>query len=396
MHDNIFNFYSDLAVTENNNLPENGVLDISQEDDAYANLCSVIDTLKHNLYQDAEFNNIVNAISECGLDRSLLFMYNRNNELSRMTNIHIPSLEEFDNGYRLSNNETDLLLCDMIKHVYFAGQESLSISEVFEAIGADFVKPAMAGIRWFQTIIDKPKKLSDKIEHAIDTIKSSKITKFSDRSISMPSLENIKKILDHDNNLIEEANKLLLDVCNGKIKEDDVIDAGNRMKKIDTLSNSYADTTHRLTNRSTQVKLSSISPNELIKLGEKAIKKLDSIEKMNKTYPGFFHMGSSVGKLQGIISELIPKGLSAAQCATLIAEATGQISKFAARAALKSIGNVSFITFVIRSIGAVINRGYLTTSVYGWRALTVSVSADMRVCNLIAKILNEAEEDCAK
>lgn len=396
MYDNILNFYSDLTVTENNNLPKNGILDTSQDDEAYSNLCSTINTLKHNLYQDAEFNNIVNAIRECGLDRSLLFMYNRNNELSRMTSIHIPSLEEFDNGYRLSNNETDLLLCDMIKHVYFAGQESLSVSAVLEAIYADFVKPYAAGVRWFQTIVDKPKKISDKIEHAIDTIKSSKVTKFSDRSISMPSLGNIKKILNHDNNLIEEANKLLLDVCNGKIKEDDVIEAGDKMRQINIASNSYADTTHSLINFSTEVKLSSISPNELIKLGEEAIKKLDGIEKMNKTYPGFFRTGMSVGKLQGIISELIPRGLSLAQVVTLLAEATGKVSKFVADAALKSISRANLITFVIRSIGAVINRGYLTTSVYGWSALTTSVRADMKVCRLIAKILDEAEADCAK
>ena len=396
MYDNIFNFYSDLTVTENNNLPENDMLDMSQDDEAYANLCSTINTLKHNLYQDAEFSNIVNAIRECGVDRSLLFMYNRNNELSRMTNIHIPSLEEFDNGYRLSNNETDLLLCDMIKHVYFAGQESLSIADVLRAIHTDIVKPYVAGARWFQTIIDNPKKLSDKIEQAIDTIKSSKITKFSDRSISMPPLGNIKKILDHDNKLIEEANKLLLDVCNSKIKTDDVIDAGTRMREINTLASSYADTTRSLIDFSTQVKLSSISPNELIKLGEKAIKKLDGIEKMNKTYPGFFHMGLSVGKLQGIISELIPNGLTLANTATLIAQATGQISKLTADLALNSIGRASLITFVMRSIGAVINRGYLATSVYGWDALTTSVRADMKVCRLINKILNEAADDCAK
>ena len=107
-------------------------------------------------------------------------------------------------------------------------------------------------------------------------------------------------------------------------------------------------------------------------------------------------MGLSVGKLQGIISELIPNGLTLANTATLIAQATGQISKLTADLALNSIGRASLITFVMRSIGAVINRGYLATSVYGWDALTTSVRADMKVCRLINKILNEAADDCAK
>ena len=369
MYDNIFNFYSDLTVTENNNLPKNGVLDISQDDEAYANLCSTINTLKHNLYQDAEFSNIVNAISECGLDRSLLFMYNRNNELSRMTSIHIPSLEEFDNGYRLSNNETDLLLCDMIKHVYFAGQEGLSVSDGFQAILADIASPFIAGARWFQTIVDKPKKLSDKIEHAIDTIKSSKVTKFSDRSISMIPLDNIKKVLNRNDDLIEEANEILLDVCSGKIKSDDVIEAGNRMKKISMLAASNTSATIAyISNSSVERKLSSISPNELIKLGEEAIKKLDGIEKMNKTYPGFFHTGWSVGKLHGLLGYLLP--------------------------ILNGAFNVASI--VLKAVSAIIHRGYITTAAHGWDALTTAVHSDMRVCNAIAKILNEAAEDCAK
>lgn len=367
MYDNIFNFYSDLTVTENNNLPKNCVLDISQDDEAYANLCSTINTLKHNLYQDAEFSNIVNAISECGLDRSLLFMYNRNNELSRMTSIHIPSLEEFDNGYRLSNDETNLLLCDMIKHVYFAGQEGFA-SDAFQAILADIAAPAAAGARWFQTIIDKPKKLSDKIEHAIDTIKRSKVTKFSDRSISMIPLDNIKKVLNRNDDLIEEANEILLDVCSGKIKSDDVIEAGNRMKKICMLaaSNTTATIAH-ISDSSVERKLSSISPNELIKLGEEAIKKLDSIEKMNKTYPGFFHTGWSVGKLHGVLGYLLP-----------------------------ILNGINIPSLVWKAASAIIHRGYITTATYGWDALTTAVHSDMRVCNAIAKILNEAADDCAK
>ena len=89
---------------------------------------------------------------------------------------------------------------------------------------------------------------------------------------------------------------------------------------------------------------------------------------MNKTYPGFFHTGWSVGKLHGLLGYLLP--------------------------ILNGAFNVASI--VLKAVSAIIHRGYITTAAHGWDALTTAVHSDMRVCNAIAKILNEAAEDCAK
>lgn len=126
--------------------------DIDSTDIDRAELQHVIDYRLHVAYQAVQFGNLISTIENCGIDRSFLYMYNQHGEISNCTAVHIPSLEEFDEGYRLTKNETQQLVTDMVRKVYLPSMEGNTFGDYFRAFYDDILKPFRAGWRWFQSI----------------------------------------------------------------------------------------------------------------------------------------------------------------------------------------------------------------------------------------------------
>lgn len=96
---NMFEFYSGI---ESRQSPET---DAETFDDVAMNRAEIqriADIQDHNTYQLMEVYKLINTLKSCGVDRSILFMYNKNNELSKLSGVVLPSLEDYDNGSRVS------------------------------------------------------------------------------------------------------------------------------------------------------------------------------------------------------------------------------------------------------------------------------------------------------
>ena len=310
----------------------------------------IIDRNLHEAYLDTQFSNLLQAIAECGVDRSILYMYNQNDELANCTNIHIPSLEEFDNGYRLTKDETNQLLTDMIHIVYFAGMEH-NVNNYDDVQYDDAVKVFRAGWRWFQSISGKSSRLAKHIERCVNEIKASNITKFNNATAQITRLDILKKNMANDIvKYRKEANDILHDLNKGKESKEDSIENAKRMSKIRSAVQSIRNYVKGSVKYKIQdVNISRIPVNDLVKLGEEAIERLNDVTRMNKTYDGFWHTGFSVGKMHALL-------------------ATG--------AGIMGRGSVNYYY-----------RGIIVTSSVGWQTLSYTVDADIWLCQAVAKTI---------
>ena len=315
-----------------------------------AELQRVTDYKLHEVYQVMQFDNLLKTIQNCGIDRSVLYMYNRNGELANCTNIYIPSLEEFDNGYRLTKDETNQLLTDMIHTVYFAGMEH-DVNDYDDVQYDDALKIFRAGWRWFQSISGESGRLAKRIGQYINEIKTSNITKFNNATAQITRLDVLKKNMDNDIvKYRKEANDILHDLNKGKESKKDSIENAKRMSKIrDAVQTIRSHVKESVEHEIQDVNISRIPVKDLVKLGEEAIDRLNDVTEMNKTYDGFWHTGFSVGKTY----------------------------------ALTVIGS----GVVGRGPANYRHRGIIVTSSVGWQTLSYTVDADTWLCQAVAKTI---------
>ena len=82
-----------------------------------AEIQRIADLQDHTTYQVMEVYKLINTLKFCGVDRSILFMYNKNNELSKLGGVVLPSLEDYDNGSRVSEKDIDTM--DEIYQIWY-------------------------------------------------------------------------------------------------------------------------------------------------------------------------------------------------------------------------------------------------------------------------------------
>ena len=361
---NMFEFYNGIESCQS---PESDAVTFDDAAMNRAEIQRIADIEDHNTYQLMEVDKLVDTIKNCGIDRSVLFMYNQNNELSRLGGVVLPSLEEFDSGCRVSAQDTDTIINNIKNHAGIIAMEGNMFGDYFKAYYDDFLKPFRAGWRWFQSMSSQPTKLAGRIEGYIENLKSAKRTKLSGTA-DLIALNTLKRHLTNKTTAYrEEANKILKDLNEGHTSLSDAVENADRLREIRDDVRSTIDDIRGSTNASARNKtdLSRISISDYIKLGEQTIERLRSISKMNETYDGYWYTGYSSGKMHFILARLFA-GIPAAGAIML--------------------NGISY------SVSVLIHRGVISTASVGWQVLTLTVDADMVLARAIAHNLREIND----
>lgn len=362
---NMFEFYSGIESCQS---PET---DPETFDDAAMNRAEIqriADIQDHNTYQLMEVYKLINTLKSCGVDRSILFMYNKNNELSKLSGVVLPSLEDYDNGSRVSDSDVNTMIGNICQNAGIIAMEGNQFGDFFKAYYDDFLKPFRAGWRWFQSMSTQPTKLAGRIESYLENLKANQRTKLSG-SADLIAFNTLKRHLTNKTNEYrKEANKLIKSLNEGHVTLEDSVDCADRMREMrDAVRSDIADI-RGSTNATARNKtdLSRISISDYIKLGEQTIERLKEISKMNETYDGFWYTGYSTGKLHYLFTSLA--------------------NSFILTGAAIAEGNVMYMASVY------IHRGVISTASVGWQVLTLTVDADMVLARAIAHNLKEIND----
>lgn len=360
----MLDFYASITQPTVQEDPDTVVDDISMN---RAELQRIIDLEDHNTYQLMEIDKLVNTIKQCGIDRSILCMYNQNNELSQLGGVRLPSLEEFDSGYRVSKYDVDTIVNNIQNKAGIIAMEGNFFGDYFKAYYDDFLKPFRAGWRWFQSMSSQPTRLAGRIESYVENLKSNQRAKLSG-TVELVAYNTLKRHLTNKTtDYREEANKIIKDMNEGHFSLEDAVANADRLREIrDEVRSTIDDIKGSTrTNARSKTDLSRISISDYIKLGEQTIDRLKSISKMNETYDGFWYTGYSSGKLHYIMSCLFGG----------IPEPTAIV-----------INGVSY------TMSVAIHRGVISTASVGWQVLTLTVDADMLLARAIAHNLREISD----
>ena len=337
-----------------------------------AELQRVTDYKLHEAYQVMQFDNLLKTIQNCGIDRSVLYMYNRNGELSKQTTVYLPSLEEFDDGYRLNKNETSTLINDLVRNTYLPGMEGNVIADYFRAWADEILMPFRAGWRWFQSIHSKAGKLQRAIEERLAELKemqrkSKQVNHTDSKTINICSINTLKKYMKDNrvSDIRKEANIIISQLNEGVYAYESAVDSADRMRTLRDDTRELIREVSSAVKDKNEIKLASISVADAIKLGEDAIKHLDDIQKMDKTYNGFWYSGWSVGKLHTIASAILPPVAPVGVSQTVVPMGLG-----------------------IHAVSVFIHRGVISTASVGWQTLTLTVDAEIHICKEVERLLS--------
>lgn len=358
-------------------------VDIDSVDADRAELQRIIDYKLHEVYQVMQFDNLLKTIQNCGIDKSFLYMYNRHGELANQTTVYLPSLEEFDDGYRLTKSETSMLINDLVKNAYLPGMEGNVVADYFRAWVDEILMPFRAGWRWFQSIHSKAGKLQRAIEVYIYALKEMQRKgkrpnynttdaaeyiqgETDSKTINICSLATLKKYMKDDrvSTIRKEANIIISQLNEGVYAYGSAVDSADRMRTLRDDTRELNREISAAVKDKNELKLASINIADAIKLGEAAIKHLEDIQKMDKTYNGFWYTGWSVGKLHTISSAILPPVAPVGASQVVVPMGLG-----------------------IHAVSVFIHRGVISTASVGWQTLTLTVDAEIRVCKEIERLL---------
>ena len=349
-----------------------------------AELQRITDYKLHEVYQVMQFDNLLKTIQNCGIDKSFLYMYNRNGELSNQTTVYLPSLEEFDDGYRLTKSETSTLINDLVRNTYLPGMEGNVVADYFRAWVDEILMPFRAGWRWFQSIHSKAGKLQRAIEEYLAGLKEmqrkGKRPNYNEtdaaeyvrgetdsKTITICSLATLKKYMKDDriSTIRKEANIIINQLNEGVYAYESAVDSADRMRTLRNDTRELMREVSSAVKDKNELKLASINIADVIKLGEAAIKHLEDIQKMDKTYNGFWYSGWSVGKLHTIASAILPPVAPVGVSQTVLPIGLG-----------------------VHAVSVFIHRGVISTASVGWQTLTLTVDAEIRVCKEVERLLS--------
>lgn len=360
----MLDFYTSMAQQ---NMQEDSDAVVDEISMDRAELQHIVDMEDHKTYQLMEIDKLINTIKQCGIDRSILCMYNQNNELASLGGVRLPSLEEFDSGYRVSKYDVDTIVSNIQNKASIAAMEGNQFGDFFKAWYDDFLKPFRAGWRWFQSMSDQPTKLAGRIESYIENLKANQRTKLSG-SAEIIAYNTLKRHLTNKTTEYrKEANKLIKDLNEGHVGLEESVDSADRLREIRDEVRSNINDIKGSTRASSRIRtdLSKVSISDYIKLGEQTIDRLKEISKMNETYDGFWYTGYSSGKLHYIFSSVASS--------IMLAGGAG-------------VGNAMY------SASTYMHRGVISTASVGWQVLTLTVDADMILARAIAHNLKEIND----
>lgn len=326
----------------------------------------VADLQDHTAYQVMEVYKLINTLKSCGVDKSILFMYNKNNELSELSGVALPSLEDYDNGSRVSDKDIDTMISNICAHDGIIAMEGADVEGFVNACIDDLIKPYTAGYRWFQSISSQHTKIADRIKSYLENLKANKQTKLSGNAklIAFNTLKNY--LSNKTTEYRKEANKLIKDINAGRTGLKDSVNSADRMREMRNELRSNIDDIKKSVNSDSRINtdLSKINISDYIKLGEQIIDRLEEISTMNKTYDGFWYTGFASGKLHFILKHLVIK-------------LWGLAINFAIPLKLASV---------------YVHRGVIGTASVGWLVLTLTVDADMILARAIEHDLKEIND----
>lgn len=360
----IIELYSSIAPGTIQSDHDNVVDDVAMN---RAEVQRIADLQDHTTYQVMEVYKLINTLKCCGVDRSILFMYNKNNELSKLSGVVLPSLEDYDNGSRVSDKDIDTMISNICAHAGIISMEGIQNNKFALAFADDLAKPFRAGWRWFQSMSSQHIKLADQIKSYLENLKANQHVKLSGNAelIEFNTLKNhlTNKTTEYRN----EANKLIKDLNKGRIDLEESVNGAKRMREIRDEVNRGIVNIKKSVNSDSRVNtdLSKINISDYIKLGEQTIDRLKEISNMNKNYDGFWDTGWSSGKLHALSG--IIGGLLNMLGAGIIASTPHIVSVY-------------------------MHRGVISMASVGWQVLTLTVDADMILARAIAHNLKEIND----
>jgi hypothetical protein len=277
-----------------------------------------------------------------------------------------------------------MLVDDLVKSAYIPGMEGNFIADYFRAWVDEILMPFRAGWRWFQSIHSKAGKLQRAIETYLTALDQYKRKgkrpdynttdaaeylrgETNSKTIEICSIATLKKLIKDDRitDIRKEANIIISQLNDGVYGKLDAVDSADRMRELRDSTRDLLREYSAAVKDKTEIKLTSVDMSDVIKLGEDAIKHLDAIQKMDKTYNGFWYTGWSVGKLHTIASAILPPVAPMGAAQTVVPIGLG-----------------------IHAVSVFIHRGVISTASVGWRTLTLTVDTDIKVCKEIERLLS--------
>ena len=374
----IIELYS--SITEENTVAQDNVqsdYDNVLDDVAMnrAEIQRIADLQDHTAYQVAEIYKLINTLKYCGVDRSILFMYNKNNELSELSGVVLPSLEDYDNGSRVSDKDIDTMISNICAHAGIISMEGIIQNNTYaQALVDEIARPFRAGWRWFQSMSEQPTKLAERIEGYLENLKANKRTKLSGNAelIEFNTLKN--HLTNKTTTYRNEANKLIKDLNEGRIDLEESVNSAKRMREIrDEVKSDIADIKKSVNSDSrVSTDLSRINISDYIKLGEQTIDRLKKISNMNKTYDGFWATEMANTHNQNHLWNI-----NLSLWLNLL---------------LKAIGKSNILVATPWLASVYIHRGVISTESVGWQVLTLTVDSDMILARAVAHNLKEIND----
>lgn len=314
----------------------------------YEQLSSLIDTIKH-----------------CGIDKSILYMFNKDNQLSTVTNTYLPSIEDFAsidsdtcnkviNGLMIAGNET-----------FLNGVGLNGVGEFAKALFDDFLKPFRAGQRWLQSLKNHKDDI-DKVHKYCDIIKQNKYAKLSG-TLNIPDAKRFADALAAGNTslLRNEANMMMRYVADWErplfLDDKRSITYANKMRKLCSQLSIIEENVNNILDTSaeniTETDLSKIHLQDYLSIADKIFDRISDLEDINRKYPGYWKIGIANGS-----------NLSIQKFAAALMQFS---EKMSAGEKLFAWGPTMIFTWF--------HRGIIGTASNGWKALSQTSDIDWHI-----------------
>lgn len=371
----IENMFNVSLLTQNDSSDENDFVSEEELDELEESKERLMSVIRSNALNDMQYHNfadLISTIRNCGIDKSILHLYNRDGRLSRLTGVELPSLEALNYGETVPSHVSNLVADKLI-----IAMEGNAFGDFFRAYYDDWLKPFRAGWRWFKSEVNNANKHKAKIEAYCDVLSSAKNKKLEGTVHSIP-INGLKRLLQNNvSRYLSKADQIMKEINDGHTSGEDAVEMADQMRDIRDKVRAEFDEIKGACNAKQDIDLSRVSIADLISIGKEAAKRLDAVAKMDQSYPGFWVTGYNTGKIHAIVSGLLPGWTHAAETVAYAASG-GAAGVFAAG-----------VSSTLHEISVFFHRGVISTCSVGWQVLTITSDADMKLCRTIESLLHE-------
>lgn len=367
---NLSAVFSDKLADEYSDIEDDG--DFTNIMKASADIDKIAYQNDIKVMQYEQLSKLIDTIQHCGIDKSLLYMFNKNNELSTVTHVSLPSLEDFTSIDQNTCNQ-------VIEGLSFAGDESFAnmMGDLSMAMIEDFIKPFSAGYRWLQSLNDYSGAI-EKVKDRLNTLKKNKNVPLQG-NLNAPDMQQFKKALQiaDTDSYREQANTLMKNLTNNKFfgYPEKAQSAARQLRKMAAEIDAKYELIDNLLSTSVKnyntLNLDRLKVSDVEDTADKIFERLNNVKHADKTYPGYWKIGTTS------LDAMFHAGWKMGDIFT-------SLSTF-----LRGIPTTAGAILMSPTIFSLYwNRGVIGIATNGWRVLSKSADLDYHIFSRFRFTLN--------